>query len=77
MTNIVEDDERTVDTTNGVVADPGRHVIRRRYSGVAHGGRVSRPRGQLRIKIEYYRTGKDVTVVGEMLDATEENEVGG
>ena len=40
-----------------------------------YGSWYSRPRGQLRIKIGYYRIAKDVTVVGEMLDATEENEV--
>lgn len=27
LTNIVKDDERTVDTTDSVVADSGRHVI--------------------------------------------------
>lgn len=26
--NIVEDDERAVDTANGVVVDPGRHPVR-------------------------------------------------
>ncbi len=34
--NIVEDDERAVDTANGVVVDPRRHPVRRRIPWVAH-----------------------------------------
>lgn len=35
-TDIVQDDEGSVDTTDGVVADPRRHSIRGWISGVAH-----------------------------------------
>lgn len=37
-TNIVQDDEGSVDTTDGVVAKPGRHPVGGWISGVAHGG---------------------------------------
>jgi len=35
-TDIVQDDEGSVDTTDGVVADPRRHSVRGRISRVAH-----------------------------------------